>query len=47
MGDRRTERFALAAIVAGDVGIAFAPIFVRWSETGPLSTAFWATGSAF
>ena len=40
-GDARTERLAIAALVAGGVGIAFAPIFVRWSETGPLSTAFW------
>jgi drug/metabolite transporter (DMT)-like permease len=40
-GDARTERLALAALAAGGVGIAFAPIFVRWSEVGPLSTAFW------
>jgi len=32
---------ALAALFAGAIGIAFAPIFVRWSEVGPVSTAFW------
>jgi len=40
-GDTRSERSALLALVAGGMGIAFAPIFVRWSEVGPLSTAFW------
>lgn len=40
-GDTRTERLALLALLAGGVGIAFAPIFVRWSEVGPCSTAFW------
>jgi drug/metabolite transporter (DMT)-like permease len=40
-GDTRAERTALLALVAGGFGIAFAPIFVRWSEVGPLSTAFW------
>jgi drug/metabolite transporter (DMT)-like permease len=39
--DTRAERLALAALVAGGVGIAFAPIFVRWSEVGPSATAFW------
>jgi len=32
---------ALAALFAGALGIAFAPIFVRWSEVGPVATAFW------
>jgi drug/metabolite transporter (DMT)-like permease len=32
---------ALAALFAGAIGIAFAPIFVRWSEVGPVATAFW------
>lgn len=32
---------ALIALVAGAVLIAFAPIFVRMSETGPIATAFW------
>lgn len=40
-GDSRSERLALFALFAGGGGIAFAPIFVRWSEVGPLSTAFW------
>lgn len=33
--------WALAALFAGAIGIAFAPIFVRWSEVGPVATAFW------
>jgi drug/metabolite transporter (DMT)-like permease len=33
--------FALAALLAGAAGIAFAPIFVRTSEVGPVATAFW------
>lgn len=32
---------ALAALFAGAVGIAFAPILVRLSEVGPVATAFW------
>lgn len=31
----------LAALIVGAVAIGFAPIFVRMSETGPVSTAFW------
>ncbi|MBW2281250.1 MAG: DMT family transporter [Deltaproteobacteria bacterium] len=31
----------MAALLAGAVGIAFAPIFVRWSEVEPTVTAFW------
>ena len=30
-----------AALLLGAVAIAFAPIFVRWSEVGPYATAFW------
>ncbi|MEW6303543.1 MAG: DMT family transporter [Verrucomicrobiota bacterium] len=32
---------ALAALLGGAVGIAFAPIFVRLSEVGPSATAFY------
>ncbi len=32
---------ALASLFAGAIGIAFAPIFVRLSEVGPVATAFW------
>lgn len=35
------RRAAILALVAGAVGIGFAPIFVRISETGPVATAFW------
>ena len=40
----RTEisfRLAFASLIAGAVGIAFAPLFVRWSEVGPGATAFY------
>lgn len=34
-------RFALMALFAGAIAIAFAPIFVRLSQVGPSATAFW------
>ncbi len=34
-------RWALAALFAGALCIAFAPILVRYSEVGPVATAFW------
>lgn len=37
----KPRRWALAALFAGALGIALAPIFVRWSEVGPVATAFW------
>lgn len=37
----RGARLALAILLLGAVGIAFAPIFVRLSEVGPVATAFW------
>ncbi len=39
-GDIQIARIALAALLCGAVGIAFAPIFVRLSELGPTATAF-------
>lgn len=36
----RTEHRALAALIAGAVGIGFAPIFVRLSDLGPSATGF-------
>lgn len=39
-GTDRAQRIALAVLLAGAVGIAFAPIFVRLSELGPTATAF-------
>ena len=36
-----TSRAALIALLTGAAAIAFAPIFVRWSEVGPSATAFW------
>jgi drug/metabolite transporter (DMT)-like permease len=38
---RSEKGVALAALILGAVLIAFAPIFVRLSETGPVATAFW------
>ena len=37
---------ALAALLLGACSIAFAPIFVRLSETGPTASAFWRTALA-
>ncbi len=34
-------RAALAALLVGASAIGFAPILVRWSEAGPIATAFW------
>ncbi len=34
-------RLALNALFLGALGIAFAPIFVRLSQVGPVATAFW------
>jgi drug/metabolite transporter (DMT)-like permease len=39
-GSQTAARFAFACLMAGAVGIAFAPILVRWSEVGPSATAF-------
>ena len=38
---RAVAGIALAALLAGAVSIAFAPIFVRTSEVGPVATAFY------
>ncbi len=38
--DGRKARVALLILLAGALGIAFAPIFVRLSELGPTATAF-------
>jgi len=40
------QRLAILALVAGALAIAFAPIFVRLSETGPAATAFWRVALA-
>ncbi|MBX3455371.1 DMT family transporter [Ferrovibrio sp.] len=37
----RLQHWALAALVAGAVAIAFSPIFVRLSEVGPTATGFY------
>ena len=40
------SRAAFACLLAGGVCIAFAPIFVRLSDTGPLASAFWRVALA-
>ncbi|HMO66404.1 MAG TPA: hypothetical protein PKE47_14460, partial [Verrucomicrobiota bacterium] len=40
MNDRQARRRAFAALAAGAVCIGFAPLWVRWSEAGPVATAF-------
>lgn len=40
MTRRAIESRALAALILGAVCIGFAPLWVRWSETGPVATAF-------
>jgi drug/metabolite transporter (DMT)-like permease len=40
-------RLALPALLLGATGIAFAPIFVRLSEIGPVSTAVWRLALAW
>lgn len=41
MPSRSGSRLALLALMTGATGIAFAPIFVRVSEVGPVTTAFY------
>lgn len=38
-GDRRA--LAFAALVAGNVAIAFGPLLVRLADSGPIATGFW------
>lgn len=40
------QRLAIAALVAGSLGIGFSPIFVRLSELPPVATAFWRVAIA-
>lgn len=42
----RSSNWALLAVFFGAIGIGFAPIWVRLSETGPTATAFWRVGLA-
>jgi drug/metabolite transporter (DMT)-like permease len=42
----QTSRLSLAALVLGGVIIGLSPIFVRLSDLGPVSTAFWRVGLA-
>ena len=40
-GDTSRKSLAFAALLLGAAAIAFAPIFVRLSDTGPSASAFW------
>ncbi len=40
------RRVAFLCLLAGGCAIAFAPIFVRLSDTGPVASAFWRTALA-
>src|SRR5258705_9589484 len=40
------SRIAFACLLAGGCCIAFAPIFVRLSDTGPVASAFWRVALA-
>jgi drug/metabolite transporter (DMT)-like permease len=42
----RAETLAFLGLLAGGCAIAFAPIFVRLSDAGPVASAFWRTALA-
>ncbi len=44
--DSRRKTLAFAALLLGAAAIAFAPIFVRLSDTGPSASAFWRVALA-
>lgn len=35
------QRLAFTALVAGNIAIAFGPLLVRYSDSGPIATGFW------
>lgn len=46
MTPKTADRFALPALIAGALSIAFSPIFVRWSEVGPTAAGVHRVGLA-
>jgi len=44
--DAQRKTLAFAALLLGAAAIAFAPIFVRLSDTGPTASAFWRVALA-
>ena len=42
----RAQSLAFVGLLLGGCAIAFAPIFVRMSDTGPVASAFWRTALA-
>lgn len=47
MCSEKKSKLALLYLIIGAVAIGFAPIFVRLSEVGPISTGFWRVAIAF
>lgn len=45
-GKQAPLRFGLAALVLGNLALAFGPWFVRMSDTGPVAAAFWRVAIA-
>src|SRR4029079_3519319 len=43
----RASTAAFVCLLAGGCSIAFAPILVRLSDTGPVASAFWGACRAF
>jgi drug/metabolite transporter (DMT)-like permease len=41
LGPKVTPGFAFVALVLGNIAIAFGPLLVRWSDTGPIASGFW------
>ena len=46
VADSSHKSLAIAALLLGAAAIAFAPIFVRLSDTGPTASAFWRVALA-
>lgn len=43
----KKSKLALLYLIIGAIAIGFAPIFVRLSQVGPISTGFWRVAIAF
>lgn len=47
IGSNKKRNLALLYLIIGAIAIGFAPIFVRLSQVGPISTGFWRVAIAF
>jgi len=43
---RRRQDIALAALILGAVAMGVSPLFVRWADVGPFTSAFWRVALA-